>query len=132
MNSSWEVVEETSVVIEVEGSFRGDSIRSHRNDPQAADFQGSDKQRDHRGKASTDTLTATFEKSSMKKSSNKENLKNHQKHAKGIAKEKPFEYDYNSEYEDYDSEDEEYKQRGTPFTTSSNETPLNPHKMNSG
>ena len=106
VNSSWEVVEGSSIVMEVESSIRTDSLNSIKNQTPGTDFATPDIEPLRVSRKSSDSKTATFTSNTGFKKPKEENKsENYQKSTQ--AKEGPFVYNSpNSEEDDYNSEEE--------------------------
>lgn len=126
LNDSWEVVEGSSIIMEVESSFKTESIASKRNkmlnndilfdepvklldDSPVIDMKNLPEQLEqlHNSRKSSESHTATFASNKVLNQIKKEEVKEVKSQKGTKVKDGPFEYDGpNSEVEDYDSEQE--------------------------
>lgn len=104
LNSSWEVVEGSSIIMEVESSFKTESMASKRNQTPVTNPMTPDPW--NKSQKSSESHTATFTSNNAPKGIKGEEAKNQDSEKK--VKGGPFHYGPNSEEEDYDSEREEY------------------------
>ena len=107
IHSSWEVIDGSSIVIEVEDSFYGSNATSKNDEKQLQVLVSPQHYNEHESKKSSESLTATF--ASVKGTKQKrEEFKKFEQFKKNneIKQNKLFEYGENSEDEDYNSEEE--------------------------
>lgn len=122
LHSSWEVVEGSSIIMEVESSFKSESITSKRNNGNMKDYLHNDL--NNRSIKSSESQTATFKSATVTKNDIKEETKKN----KNKKQEGPFFYGPNSEEDDYDSELEEHSFRSKQSNRDSKTTPTKTHK----
>lgn len=127
INSSWEVIEGSSIIMEVESSFKSESISSKRNDVPKKEITRNIGQVDpSASKKSSESLTATFASRAGSRNQQKEESKKLLK-KKNKAKEGPFHYGPNSDEDDFDSEQEEFSYQSHQSDNNTKATPGKSH-----
>ena len=108
INSSWEVVEGSSIIIEVESSFKTDSITSKKNKaPILTETKPEIDILRNENRKSSESKTATFTSNTGFRKQGEEENKSMKNNEEKKGKDKPFMYnELNSEEDDYNSEEE--------------------------